>query len=104
MRRKLSLLDEQTGELINMPIYLNSPHRRSTIYGDRWFQMAQDPLLSMAQDRELRGLTTTVLLYLFGRLDFENYVLVSHQDIADCISTTRPEATRAVNKLIEKRY
>ena len=102
MRRKLSLLDEKTGELINIPIYLNSPHRRPSIYGDRWFQMAQDPLLALARDRELWGLTTTVLLYLCGRLDFENYVHVPQQEIADYLGTSRPEVTKAITKLIEK--
>ena len=102
MRRKLSLLDENTGELINVPIYLNSPQKRPTIYGDRWFQMAQDPLLALARDRELWGLTTTVLLYLCGRLDFENYVHVPQQEIADYLGTSRPEVTKAITKLIEK--
>ena len=102
MRRKLSLLDEKTGELINIPIYLNSPHRRPSIYGDRWFQMAQDPLLALARDRELWGLTTTVLLYLCGRLDFENYVHVPQQEIADYLGTSRPEVTKPITNLIEK--
>src|SRR5512144_2914865 len=102
MRRKLSLLDERTGELINMPVYLNSPHRRQTIYGDRWFQMSQDPLLALTKDRELWGLTTTVLLYLCGRLDFENFIHVPQQEIADYLGVQRQRITEAITKLTKK--
>jgi hypothetical protein len=102
MRRKVRLLDEQTGELFNTPVYLNSPQKRSTLYGNRWFQMAQDPLLALTKDRELWGLPTIILLYLCGRLDFENYVHVPQQEIADYIGTSRPEVTKAITKLVEK--
>jgi hypothetical protein len=102
MRRRLSLLDEKTGELINMPVYLNSPHKHPTIYGDRWFQMSQDPLLALSKDRELWGLPQAVLLYLCGRLDFDNYVHVPQQEIADHLIASRPKVTKAVSLLVKK--
>lgn len=102
MKRKLSLIDEQTGELINTPVYLNSPHKRPTIYGSRWFQVSQDPLLLLAKDRELWGLTRAVLDYLCGRLDFENFIHVPQQEIADYLDAHRPDVTAAISKLVKK--
>lgn len=102
MKRKLSLFDEHTGELINAPVYLNSPQRRPTIYGKRWFQMPQDPLLALAKDRELWGLARAVLDYLCGRLDFENFIHVPQQEIADYLDVRRPHITAAISKLVKK--
>ena len=102
MKQKLSLLNERTGELMNLPVYLNSPQKRPTIYGDRWFQMAQDPLIEMAGDIELRGIPMAVLLYMCGRLDFDNYVKISQQEIADSIKASRPNVNKAVKLLLRK--
>src|SRR5512143_1124656 len=92
--KKLSLLDTETGGLIDTPVYLHSP-RRPSIYGDRWLQMSQDPLLSMAKDRELWGLPQAVLLYLCGRLDFENWVSVPQKEIVDYLGVYKADVSRA---------
>lgn len=103
MKRKLQLLDSSTGETFDAPVYLNSsPQRRPTIYGNRWFQMAQDPLLTLAQDRELWGVTTAVLLYLCGRLDFDNWVSISQKDIAAHLKVKQPRISEAISKLADR--
>ncbi len=64
--------------------------------------MAQDPLLAMAKDHELWGLPQAVLLYLCGRLDFENYIHVPQQEIADHWAASRPKVTQAISLLVKK--
>lgn len=104
MPRQLSLLDRITGEAFDVPVYLNqAPQRRPTIYGERWFQMSQDPLLTLAQDRELWGVTRAVLDYLCGRLDFENWVYIVQKDIADHLGVKPPRISTALSKLLERR-
>ena len=100
--KKLRLVDEQTGELIQIPVYLNSPQKQQSIYGDGWIQMAQGPTIELAKDRELWGVTQAVLLYLIGKLDFENFVHVGHQEIADALKVHRQDVTKAITKLVDK--
>lgn len=99
--KKLRFLDTETGEIIDAPIYLRSP-RQCSIYGDRWLQMSQDPLLSLSKDKELWGLPQAVLLYLCGRLDFENWVTVSQKEIIDHLDAHKANVSRAITKLVKK--
>jgi hypothetical protein len=99
--KKLSLLDTETGEIINAPVYLHSP-RHSSVYGNRWLQMSQDPLLLIAKDRELWGLTRAVLDYLCGRLDFENWVSVPQKEIVDYLGINKSDISKAISKLVAK--
>jgi hypothetical protein len=100
--KKLRLIDEQTGELVQLPVYLNSPRKQQSIYGDGWIQMAQGPTVELAKDRELWGMPQAVLLYLIGRLDFENFIHVSQQEIAEALKAHRPDVTKAITKLVDK--
>lgn len=103
MKRKLDLLDRSTGETFDAPIYLHqAPHKQRSIYGDRWMQLNQDPLLALSQDRELWGLPQAVLLYLCGKLDFENYVFIAQKDIAKHLQVAETRISEAVKKLCQK--
>lgn len=102
MRRKLSLLDERTGELMSTPIYLYSP-RGPSIYGNQWMQMSQDPLLTLAKDRELWGVPRAVLDYLCGRLDFENWVSVPQKEIGEYLGIDKAVVSRAISLLVRKK-
>lgn len=103
MKRKLDLLDRSTGETFDAPIYLHhAPRKQPTIYGQRWFQMAQDPLLTLTKDRELWGLPTMVLLYLCSKLDFDNFVYVAQKDIAEHLGATESRVSGAIKKLVQK--
>jgi predicted transcriptional regulator len=43
-----------------------------------------------------------VLIYLFGRLDFENWIHVSQTEIAEILNMKRQQISRAI-KLLEKK-
>ena len=58
--------------------------------------------LALAKDRELWGLTRAVLDYLCGRLDFENFIHVPQQEIADYLGAHRPDVTASITKLVKK--
>ena len=65
-------------------------------------QLSQDPLPALSQDRELWGLPHAVLLYLCGRLDFDNFVHVSQADIAAHLRVNKSRISEAVKKLSQK--
>jgi hypothetical protein len=100
--KKLSLIDTSTGEILEGVPVIVGRSKRPTLYGNRWLQMAQDPLLALATDRELWGRPRAVLDYLLGILDFENFVEVHHQAIADTLSLHRPDVTKAISLLVKK--
>lgn len=102
MNRKLTVVDTTTGEQLDGVNVWVAGQRRPTIYGDRWLQMSQDQIRLLAKDRELWGRNRAVLDYLISILNFDNFIEVRHQVIADELGLYRPAVTRAINLLIRK--
>lgn len=63
---------------------------------------SQDAILSLAQDKELAGRPTRVLLYLLARLDFENFIYVPQVDIAQALQISPPHISTAIRLLEDK--
>lgn len=58
---------------------------------------------ALAVDTELDGVDLRVFLYLFSRLDFENYMRVSQLEIAEVLERRKEHISRSMRKLTEKR-
>jgi hypothetical protein len=58
---------------------------------------------ALAVDTELDGVDLRVFLYLFSRLDFENYMRVSQLEIAEVLERRKEHISRSMKKLTEKR-
>jgi len=63
---------------------------------------SQDAVLLLAQDKELAGQPTRVLLYLLARLDFENFIYVKQTDIAEALEIKPPRVSAAIAILTSK--
>lgn len=57
----------------------------------------------LATDEELDGVDLRVFLYLFARLDFENFTRVEQRDIAETLKRRREHISRSIRKLKEKK-
>ena len=68
--------------------------------GTGWIALYQNPAGWLAQQR-LTGEQYSVLFALFNRLDFENYLRVSRQDLADFLDMQPVNVSRAMKKLKE---
>ena len=68
--------------------------------GKGWIAVYQDPAGWLAQQR-LSGEQYSVLFALFNRLDFDNYLRISRQEIADFLSMQPTHVSRAMKKLKE---
>ena len=68
--------------------------------GTGWFAMYQNPAGWLAQLR-LTGEQYSVLFALFNRLDFDNYLRVSRQEIAEFLNMQPVQVSRAMKKLKE---
>lgn len=62
----------------------------------------QDAFLELAKDREITGEVQRVLLYFFGRLDFDNYIHLAQTEIADALGMKKANVSRAVRILCDK--
>lgn len=91
------LVDQATGEVM-YAVFPVIPKLKTK----RWFMAFQDPMLSIAQDKELSGEPLRVLMYLFGKIDFENYLQVLQKDIAADLEMHKVNVSKAMKLLISK--
>ena len=68
--------------------------------GTGWIALYQNSSIWLAQQR-LTGEQYSVLFALFNRLDFENFLRISRQEIADFLSMQPVSVSRAMKKLKE---
>ena len=71
---------------------------KSKNLGTGWIAVYQNPAGWLAQQR-LSGEQYSVLFALFNRLDFENFLRISRQEIADFLSMQPVNVSRAMKKL-----
>lgn len=90
--RYLAVVDDETG-VVETYIKLNAKN-----LGKGWIALFQNPALWLAQ-QNLTGEQLKVLLYLFGRLDFDNYLRVSGKEIAEWVNINLPHVSRVMKVL-----
>ena len=69
--------------------------------GKDWFAMYQNPALWLGQQR-MTGEQYSVLFTLFNKLDFDNYLRVSRDEIAELLQMQPSNVSRAIRVLKEK--
>ena len=62
----------------------------------------QDSFIELAKDQELTLEHKNILLYLFERLDFENFIQQSQSEIAESLGMQKQNVSRAMKTLIQK--
>ena len=62
----------------------------------------QDTFIELAKDPELTLEPKNILLYMFGRLDFENFIQLSQTEIAEALGMRQSHVSRAVKMLTNK--
>lgn len=67
-----------------------------------WFIAKQAAFVSLAIDKELRGNDRRVLDYLFGHLEFENYIYITQKEIATRLGMTSQGVSTSIKLLVKK--
>ena len=93
-------MDGETGELLGAGVMVYMPQRPKIAEG--WVMSFQDAFIKLAADRTIKGEQLRVLLYLIGKLDFENWVHVPQAEIADVLGMTAPQVSRSIAALTAK--
>jgi biotin operon repressor len=98
-KKNLELIDPDTGEIIGETPFLFK--KKANLEGE--FIMArQEGFLRLSKDKDLTGADIKVLFVYFGNLDFENYIQISQQAIADYLEMRKQHVSKSTKKLIEK--
>lgn len=97
MRQNLGMVDQDTGELLPGGVLVYVQHRAKIKEG--WFMGFQAGFLELAKDEALRGQPLVVLLALFAKLDFENFIAISQADLARELNLGRNRVSEAMARL-----
>ena len=99
MRKQIEQVDSETGEIMQgCMVWI--PHRPKLT--ERWFMAFQDTFIELAKDPELTLEPKNILLYMFGRLDFENFIQLSQTEIAEALGMRQSHVSRAIKTLTNK--
>jgi DNA-binding MarR family transcriptional regulator len=99
MNKHIEQIDRETGEVMQgCMVYI--PYRPKM--KERWFMAFQDTFEELAKDPELTLEPKNVLLYLFSKLDFENFIQLSQVDIGEGLGMHKQHVSRAMKLLTDK--
>ena len=91
-KRYIMVTDEETGQIKGCyPL-------KSKNLGTGWIALYQNQSIWLAQ-QNLTGEQFKVMLVLFGKLDFDNYLRIGRRDIANIIGIKPVSVSRAMKKL-----
>ena len=93
-KRYIMITDEESGQIKGC-----FPLKPKNL-GKGWIALYQNPSIWLAQ-QNLTGEQLKVMLVLFGKLDFDNYLRISRQEIADLLNMQPVNVSRAMKKLKE---
>lgn len=98
-KKDLNLQDPETGEIVGTTPFL--VRRKVNLHGD-YIMARQEGFLRLAKEPDLTGDDWRVLNTYFGNLDFENFIQISQQAIADYLGMRKQHVCRSTKKLVEK--
>lgn len=95
------IVNKKTGE-VKDGYFIYVAHPKAKIRNERWIMTFQDSLITIAKDKEFTSSAKTVLFFLMGNLEFENYILIKQVDIARELELDKSDVSKAMKFLINK--
>lgn len=92
--------DPITGEILKQYALVPFKDKFRELKGG-WFMAIQDGFLHLAQ-QDLTGEQLKILMFVFGKLDFENYISLMQKDVADALKLQKQNVSRAFKVLVER--
>lgn len=99
MYRRFGQVDLATGEVVEDGVFVLQRPFRPVVFKE-WFMGSAAAFEAVAK-AGLNGEAMRVLFFLLARLDFENWVHLTHGAIAEALGMKRPHVTRAFKALVE---
>ena len=99
-QRRIASFDQDTGEILEGVIAYCGV--KQDPYSTGWIMNSQQALELLALDKDLSKESLRVLMFLMGRLDFENWIGVSQKEIVEKLGIKKPNVSKAIS-LLEKK-
>ena len=104
-KRKIVGHVDQYGEVHEDGVFAFIPSKNKTfshLYGDGWMIAAQQAFTYLATDPDIKGAEMKTFSYLMGKLDFQNYILVTQKEIIETTGYTKQSIHKAIETLEKK--
>lgn len=98
---RIQTVNTKTGE-VKEGYFVYVAYPKPKIKNTRWMMTFQDSLIEIAKDRELTGEIKSVLFFLMGNLEFENYISIKQVEIAKQLEMHKTHVSRAIKVLVDK--
>lgn len=98
-RKPIDLLDPQTGEVQRGYVFW-AEVRPNKLGG--FFVGFQEAFIALAQDREMTLDPHRILHFLFGKLDFDNFIHIKQKEIAEALNMDKGNVSKAMTLLKRK--
>ena len=95
--KKHEIIDTETGELIPAIVWIRRPWK-----GEHFFMGFHEGFTAIAKDKEISLEAKNILYYLLGKLDFENFILISQVEIAQQLGMHKSNVSRAMKSLVNR--
>lgn len=95
----IGYVDKYTGEEYGFPAVY---YKKQNPYQKGWFMNNQETSILLAKDKDIKEVTHKVLRYIEGILDFENWIYISINQIAEELEIHRTGVSRSIKLLREK--
>lgn len=90
----------QDGELSSQPVFLFAPNKkRFTSELGGWFITWQETTMVLASSKELTLTDWRVMAVLQAKLDFDNWIRMTHAEIGEHIDVARPNVSTSMKRL-----
>lgn len=98
--KKVASVDQKTGEVLDGVIVYCAIKRNP--YSKGWVMNSQEALELLALDKDLTKESLRILMFLMARLDFENWIQITQNEIANTLDINKGNVSKAVSLLEAK--
>jgi len=98
--RRIASVDQKTGEILDGVIVYCAVKRNP--YAKGWIMNSQEALELLASDKDLTKESLRILMFLMARLDFENWIQITQNEIAETLDINKGNVSKAVSLLEAK--
>jgi predicted transcriptional regulator len=98
--RKIASVDQKTGEVLDGVIVYCAVKRNP--YAKGWVMNSQEALELLASDKDLTKESLRILMFLMARLDFENWIQITQNEIAETLDINKGNVSKAISLLETK--
>lgn len=98
--RLVQQVDSNTGEILEGGCLVYVPQRQR--FREAFVMLWQDALKRLAEEGKLSARHWRVLVWLMGRLDYENYIHVTQADIARELRMDPSDVSKIIRDLLQR--